>query len=117
MPCVIELQDSGVKFGAEEDDDELNLSIFDIFFEHGHFKIPMFNVDDWTETFYRKIIAYEQHSSDDEPKYFSDYTYFKDLLINSREDVDQLRAMTFLTTGLVMTKRWHLCSISWVKEE
>ncbi|GMP86419.1 hypothetical protein CsSME_00039202 [Camellia sinensis var. sinensis] len=117
MPCVIELQDSDVKFRAEENDDELNLSMFNICFEHGHFKIPKFNVDDWTETFYRNIIAYEQHSSDHEPKYFSDYTYFMDLLINSKEDVDQLRAMMFLTTGSVMTKRWHLCSISWVKKE
>ncbi|KAI7980503.1 UPF0481 protein [Camellia lanceoleosa] len=62
MPCVIELQDSGVKVGAEEDDDELNLSMLDIYFKHGHFKIPKFNVDDWAETFYRNIIAYEQHS-------------------------------------------------------
>ncbi|CAL5351752.1 unnamed protein product [Camellia sinensis] len=100
MPCVIELQDSGVKFGAEEDDDELNLSMFDIYFEHGHFKIPKFNVDDWTETFFHNIIAYEQHSSDDEPKYFSNYTYFMDLLINTEEDVDQLRHHDILDNWL-----------------
>ncbi|KAL7194667.1 hypothetical protein ACSBR1_034992 [Camellia fascicularis] len=97
MPCVIELQDVGVRFEAvEDDDDKYNLSIFDIHFEHGHFKIPKFKVDDWTETFFHNIIAYEQHSSDDEPKYFGYYTYLMDQLINSKEDVNQLRRCDFL---------------------
>lgn len=88
MPCVIELKDVGVKFEARE---ERNQSMFDIHFEHGHFKIPKFKVSDSTEIFFRNIIAYEQHSSDDEPKYFTDYTSFMDQLINSKEDVSQLR--------------------------
>ncbi|KAL7194666.1 hypothetical protein ACSBR1_034991 [Camellia fascicularis] len=85
MPCVIELQDAGVKFEAVEDD------MFDTRFDHGLFKIPKFEVTDSTETFFRNIIAYEQHSSDDKPKYFADYTYFMDQLINYKEDVTQLR--------------------------
>ncbi|THG11373.1 UPF0481 protein At3g47200-like [Camellia sinensis] len=92
MPSVIELRDAGIKFEVVEDDDKPNLSIFDIRFEHGHFKIPKFEVDDWTETFFRNIIAYEQHSSDDKQQYFTDYTYFMGLLINSKEDVKQLRS-------------------------
>ncbi|CAL5420588.1 unnamed protein product [Camellia sinensis] len=102
MPSVIELQDAGIKFEAVEDDDDdkLNLNMFDIRFKDGHFKIPKFNVDDWTETFFRNIIAYEQHSSDDEPQYFTDYTYFMDLLINSREDVKQLRRHDVLDNWL-----------------
>ncbi|KAI7997077.1 UPF0481 protein [Camellia lanceoleosa] len=101
MPSVIELQDAGIKFEAVEDyDDRLNLSMFDIRFEHGHFKIPNFNVNDWTEIFFRNIIAYEQHSSNDKPQYFTDYTYFMDLLINSKEDVNQLRSHDVLENSL-----------------
>ncbi|GMP86429.1 hypothetical protein CsSME_00039211 [Camellia sinensis var. sinensis] len=91
--CVMELKDAGVKFEAmENDNDELNLSMFDIRFEHGHFRIPKFTIGDDIETFFRNIIAYEQHSSseDNEPKYFSDYTYFMDKLINTKEDVNEL---------------------------
>ncbi|XP_028074555.1 uncharacterized protein LOC114276915 [Camellia sinensis] len=101
MPSVIELQDAGIKFEAvEDDDDQLNLNMFDIRFEHGHFKIPKLDVDDSTETFFRNIIAYEQHSSRYEPKYFTDYTYFMDLLINSKEDVKQLRRHDVLDNWL-----------------
>lgn len=91
MSCVIELQDGGVKLEAVEDDNELHLGMFDICFKHGHFKIPNFIVNDRTKTFLCNIIAYEQHSSDDEPKYFSDYAYLMDKLINSKEDMNQLR--------------------------
>ncbi|KAL7169220.1 hypothetical protein ACSBR2_034292 [Camellia fascicularis] len=100
MPSVIELMDAGIKFEAVKTDDEHKLNIFDIHFEHGHFKIPKFKVADPTETFFRNIIAYEQHSLDDEPKYFSDYTYFMDQLINSKEDVNQLRRCDVLDNWL-----------------
>ncbi|GMP86435.1 hypothetical protein CsSME_00039217 [Camellia sinensis var. sinensis] len=89
----MELKDAGVKFKSIEDDydDELNLSMFNILFEHGYFKIPKFKVDDKTETFFRNIIAYEQHSSeDDKHKYFSDDIFLMDLLINTKEDVNKL---------------------------
>lgn len=86
MPCVIELEEAGVTFEEHKE-----VSMFDIVFEHGHFKIPKFEVCDSTEIFFRNIIAYEQHSSDDEPKYFTDYTFFMDLLIKSKEDVNKLR--------------------------
>ncbi|KAI7998498.1 hypothetical protein LOK49_LG10G02648 [Camellia lanceoleosa] len=42
------------------------------------------------EIFFSNIIVYEQHSSDDEPKYFTGYTFFMDLLIKSKEDVNKL---------------------------
>ncbi|KAI7998490.1 hypothetical protein LOK49_LG10G02646 [Camellia lanceoleosa] len=101
MPCVIELYDAGVKFKAvNDDDDELNFSMFDIRFEHGHFKIPKFKVNDSTETFFQNIIAYEQHSSYDKPKYFTDYTYLMDQLINCKEDVTQLRCHEVLENWL-----------------
>lgn len=53
--------------------------------------ILKYQIDDKTETFFRNIIAYEQHSlEDDKHKYFSDYTFFMDLLINTKEDVNKL---------------------------
>ncbi|THF94939.1 hypothetical protein TEA_007884 [Camellia sinensis var. sinensis] len=91
------MSDAGVKFEIR---DERNQSMFDIRFEHGHFKIPKFKVTDSTETFFRNIIAYEQHSSDDKPKYFTDYTYFMDQLINCKEDVTQLRCHEVLENWL-----------------
>ncbi|KAL7169278.1 hypothetical protein ACSBR2_034343 [Camellia fascicularis] len=90
MSCVIELQDGGVKLEVVEDDNELHLGMFNRRFEHGHFKIPKCKVNDRTETFLCNIISYEQHSSDDEPKYFSDYAYLMDKLINSKEDMNHL---------------------------
>ncbi|XP_028066188.1 UPF0481 protein At3g47200-like [Camellia sinensis] len=81
-----ELEEAGVTFEERKE-----VSMFDIVFEHGHFKIPKFEVCDSTEIFFRNIIAYEQHSSDDKPKYFTDYTFFMDLLIKSKEDVNKLR--------------------------
>ncbi|XP_028101933.1 UPF0481 protein At3g47200-like [Camellia sinensis] len=101
MPCVIELQDAGVKFEAvKNDNDGLNLNMFDIRFKHGHFKIPKFKVDDSTEIFFRNIIAYKQHSSDDKPKYFTDHMYLMDLLINYKEDVTQLHRHEVLENWL-----------------
>ncbi|GMP86424.1 hypothetical protein CsSME_00039206 [Camellia sinensis var. sinensis] len=53
--------------------------------------ILKYQIDDKIETFFRNIIAYEQHSlEDDKHKYFSDYTFFMDLLINTKEDVNKL---------------------------
>ncbi|KAI7996269.1 UPF0481 protein [Camellia lanceoleosa] len=85
MPCVIELEEAGVTF-----EEPKKVSMFDIVFEHGHFKILKFEVSNSTEILFCNIIAYEQHSSDDEPKYFIDCTFFMDLLIKSKEDVNKL---------------------------
>ncbi|XP_028099385.1 UPF0481 protein At3g47200-like [Camellia sinensis] len=94
---LLELLDASVKFEARE---ERNQSMFNIHFEHGHFKIPKFKVTDSTETFFRNIIAYEQHSSDDKSKYFTDYMYFMDQLINCKENVTQLRCHEVLENWL-----------------
>uniref|UniRef100_A0A0V0GNA9 Putative ovule protein n=1 Tax=Solanum chacoense TaxID=4108 RepID=A0A0V0GNA9_SOLCH len=52
--------------------------------------IPCFLVIDGTETVLRNLIAYEQQSSDVDPKYFSDYTTFMNHLIDSDKDVNLL---------------------------
>ncbi|KAG5608633.1 hypothetical protein H5410_019914 [Solanum commersonii] len=66
-------------------------SLFDIKFENGLMTIPCFQVCDDTETFLRNLIAYEQQSSDVQPKHFSDYATFMDYLIDSDKDVNLLR--------------------------
>ncbi|KAL7169265.1 hypothetical protein ACSBR2_034330 [Camellia fascicularis] len=89
--------DAGVKFEAKE---EPGFSMFDICFKYGHCKIPKFKVSDLIETLLCNIIAYEQHSSQDKPKYFTDYTSFMNQLINTKEDVSQLRRYEVLDNWL-----------------
>ncbi|XP_059639004.1 uncharacterized protein LOC132281306 [Cornus florida] len=88
MPSVTELQEASIRFNADESED---VSIFDITFKHGHLKIPIFKVTDDTERFLRNIVAYEQHSSSVELKYFTDYRSIMDSLINTEKDVNILR--------------------------
>lgn len=54
-------------------------------------EIGCVQIEDSTDTFFRNLIAYEQHSSDVRPKYFTDYAIFMDQLINTAEDVNVLR--------------------------
>ncbi|XP_059639003.1 UPF0481 protein At3g47200-like [Cornus florida] len=88
MSCVTELKEAGISFKVDDSPDS---SIFDIKFEDGHMKIPNFRVSDETESFLRNIIAYEQHSSSVKRRYFTDYIWFMDMLINSEKDVNVLR--------------------------
>ncbi|KAA8546381.1 hypothetical protein F0562_002880 [Nyssa sinensis] len=88
MPCLTELHEAGVSFQVVES--RLH-SCFDIKFAQGHLKIPNFIVDDSTETLFRNIIAYEQHSSHVKPMCFTDYITFMDNLINREKDVTALR--------------------------
>ncbi|KAA8546379.1 hypothetical protein F0562_002882 [Nyssa sinensis] len=88
MPCLTELHEAGVSF--QVDKSSLN-SCFDIKFEQGHLKIPNFRVDDSTETLFRNIIAYEQHSSHVKPMCFTDCITFMDNLINTEKDVTAFR--------------------------
>ncbi|XP_059643200.1 UPF0481 protein At3g47200-like [Cornus florida] len=89
MSTAMELQEAGISFKVDDDNDDV--SIFDISFKNGQMKIPKFQVADGTDTFLRNIIAYEQHSCDVGPKYFTDYMHFMDLLINTEKDVNMLR--------------------------
>ncbi|XP_059644877.1 UPF0481 protein At3g47200-like [Cornus florida] len=88
MSCVTELQEAGISFEVNESDD---VGIFDIRFENGRMKIPKFKVNDVTETFLRNIVAYEQHSSLDDHKYFTDYISIMDFLIHTGNDANALR--------------------------
>uniref|UniRef100_M1BEX5 Uncharacterized protein n=2 Tax=Solanum tuberosum TaxID=4113 RepID=M1BEX5_SOLTU len=99
MPNATELSEAGISFikvghfdrllgGGDLEDD---ISLFDIKFEKGVMKIPCFGVGDGTEILLRNLIAYEQQSSDVKPKYFSDFAFFMDHLIDSEKDVNLLR--------------------------
>ncbi|KAG5571662.1 hypothetical protein H5410_061428 [Solanum commersonii] len=95
MPNATELSQAEVSFLKvgyyyKEHNRRGNTSLFDIKFEKGVIIIPYFEVFDYTETFLRNLIAYEQQSSD-VLTYFSDYVTFMDHLIDSEKDVNLLR--------------------------
>ncbi|GFY93100.1 hypothetical protein Acr_08g0014960 [Actinidia rufa] len=110
MPCVMELEEAGVKCQAVKKEAGVKfqavkkgkeISIFEINFEDGVLKIPEFEVSDLTEIFLRNIIAYEQHiGNDHKTKYFTDFTSFVDALINTKEDVSKLCGHQIITNLL-----------------
>ncbi|KAL7132189.1 hypothetical protein ABFS83_12G055300 [Erythranthe nasuta] len=102
MRCVKELEEAGITFkkigkvyagihSLDADTIDDTISLFDIQFHNGVMEIPSLKVEDSTDTFFRNLIAYEQHSSELRPKYFTDYAMFMDQLINTDEDVNVLR--------------------------
>ncbi|KAH0756999.1 hypothetical protein KY290_020492 [Solanum tuberosum] len=97
IPNATEFSEAGVSFekvkniNGNKDSINIMTSLFDIKFENGLMKIPCFPIADETETLVRNLIAYEQQSSDVQPKYFSDFAIFMDYLIDSEKDVNLLR--------------------------
>ncbi|XP_023890200.1 UPF0481 protein At3g47200 [Quercus suber] len=79
-----QLHEAGVKF-------EVGTSkcYFDIKFEKGVLKIPSIELNDMTEVVTRNIMALEQ-TRYIENAYFTDYFFFMDLLIDTKEDVHLL---------------------------
>ncbi|XP_019163635.1 PREDICTED: uncharacterized protein LOC109159974 [Ipomoea nil] len=65
-------------------------SLFDITFSGGVMKIPSFKVDDFTEIFFRNMIALEQCRTL-KPKYYTDYARLMDHLVDTNKDVSLLR--------------------------
>nr|GMC72359.1 UPF0481 protein At3g47200-like [Ipomoea batatas] len=82
-----ELQEAGVNLKKAVE----SSSLFHIKFNHGELEIPKFHITDPTETFFRNMIAYEQHSCDENNMYFTDYAQFMDNLINTEKDVNLFR--------------------------
>lgn len=84
--CATELREAGIKFKAGCEG-----CIFNLNFKEGDLTIPPLKVDDATESFFRNLIAYEQHDgSRHHYYYFTDYVIFFDCLINSPKDVECL---------------------------
>ncbi|PIN22671.1 hypothetical protein CDL12_04616 [Handroanthus impetiginosus] len=74
-----ELRQAGVKFRAE------GSCLFNVVFKNGELVLPSLLVNEWTETFFRNIIAFEQcgyHSKD-----ITSYVILMDSLINTPDDV------------------------------
>ncbi|XP_019163758.1 PREDICTED: uncharacterized protein LOC109160078 [Ipomoea nil] len=67
------------------------ISLFDITFHNGVMTIPCFKVDNFTELFFRNMIAMEQRCDTLNPKYFTDYTRLMDHLLDTKRDVTLLR--------------------------
>nr|GMC85621.1 UPF0481 protein At3g47200-like [Ipomoea batatas] len=83
-----ELKNVGVSFQKIE---EVDRSLFGIDFNWwGTMKIRCFRIDDFTETFLRNMIAYEQHSDLVAFKYFTDFVLFMSHLIHTPEDAKLL---------------------------
>ncbi|XP_031104013.1 UPF0481 protein At3g47200-like isoform X2 [Ipomoea triloba] len=99
-----ELQEAGVRFKKvgkiSNTSSNQTISLFDIKFNHGVLEIPSFALYHPTETFFRNLIAYEQHSPDVHPMYFTDYAKFMDDLINTEKDVNLLRLKDVFINGL-----------------
>ncbi|GFY82269.1 hypothetical protein Acr_02g0005090 [Actinidia rufa] len=79
-----QLQEAGVKFekGTES-------CLVDIKFVKGTLTLPVLKINEWTETFFRNLIAFEQCERMS-PRHISDYIIFMDRLINTYKDVDVL---------------------------
>ncbi|XP_043714411.1 UPF0481 protein At3g47200-like [Telopea speciosissima] len=95
LPCVTELRHSGVMFNRSLDYG----CLMDIKFSDGVFEIPQLCVDDYTDTFFRNLIAYEQHRYGGR-NYITSYALLMDYLINSAEDVAFLRSRGIIKNHL-----------------
>ncbi|XP_031371512.1 putative UPF0481 protein At3g02645 isoform X1 [Punica granatum] len=84
MLTATKLHQAGVRFA-----EHTSTHLLDIKFEDGMLSIPHFSVGDYTETFYRNLLAFEQcHYLRDSP--FTAYFHFMDQLINTPEDIELL---------------------------
>ncbi|PIN22674.1 hypothetical protein CDL12_04619 [Handroanthus impetiginosus] len=93
-----ELQQAGVKFRCAEG----NKCLFNVAFTEGELMLPNLIVNEWTETFFRNIIAFEQcgyHSKD-----ITSYVMLMDSLINTPEDVVLLENHRIIINDLGETK-------------
>ncbi|KAF8023308.1 hypothetical protein BT93_F0723 [Corymbia citriodora subsp. variegata] len=79
-----ELQEAGVKFKCGEG----TSSLLDVDFKDGTLVMRRVVVHEWTEAYFRNMIAYEQCHHDN--KYISSYAILMDGLIDTPEDIDIL---------------------------
>ncbi|KAI6681374.1 hypothetical protein NL676_035255 [Syzygium grande] len=92
-----ELKEAGVKFRRGEG----TSSVLDVVFKDGTLEMPRVVVHEWTEVYFRNMIAYEQCHH--EYKYISSYAILMDSLINMPEDIDILIGCGILENQLGST--------------
>ncbi|XP_068640327.1 UPF0481 protein At3g47200-like [Aristolochia californica] len=94
VPRAKRLQDSGITFKKGK-----GKNFLDIKFEDGVMEIPHLVVDQYTNTFLRNLIAFEQcHPSSG--KCFTMYAAFMDFVVNTAKDVEILHQHGILDHGL-----------------
>ncbi|XP_048130757.1 UPF0481 protein At3g47200-like [Rhodamnia argentea] len=86
MLSATELREAGVRLRAAQ-----GRHLMDIKFKNGILEIPVFTIEDSTESLFRNLIAYEQHSQCGDISYVTQYMSFMDCLVNSSKDVKLLR--------------------------
>ncbi|KAK9670349.1 hypothetical protein RND81_13G195500 [Saponaria officinalis] len=84
IPCVTDLEESGIKFKKRESD-----KFWDIEFKDGFLHIPRLVVHDGTKALFLNLVAYEQ-SHLDCTKDITAYVVFMHNLINNAQDVRYL---------------------------
>ncbi|KAK2966735.1 hypothetical protein RJ640_025079 [Escallonia rubra] len=84
---AMELHEAGVKFERRREGDN---SLFAINFADGVLTLPQLTVNEWTETFFRNLIAFEQCERRIVTKAMTSYIILMDSLINTSHDVDLL---------------------------
>ncbi|XP_030534127.1 UPF0481 protein At3g47200-like [Rhodamnia argentea] len=92
-----ELQEAGVKFRQAEG----TSSVLDVVFRDGTLEMPHLIVHEWTEVYFRNMIAYEQCHHD--YKYISSYAVLMDSLIHTPKDIDILTYCGILENQLKST--------------
>ncbi|KAH7835628.1 hypothetical protein Vadar_028101 [Vaccinium darrowii] len=99
-------------------------TLFDIKYQNGVLRgvlqIPPLKIEDWTESFFRNLIAYEQYCPDKQLCYITDYLTFMNSLVDSPKDVallsrrgiidnwigdDEVVSKMFNTIGDAITQR------------
>ncbi|KAB1213067.1 hypothetical protein CJ030_MR5G004110 [Morella rubra] len=90
IPSATELQQAGIRFEVGDKRKKL-----DVTFKSGVMKIPSISIQEYTESDFRNIIAYEQCDLRRDLKVTS-YVVLLDNLINTSKDVDLLRRQKIL---------------------
>ncbi|ONH95920.1 hypothetical protein PRUPE_7G096100 [Prunus persica] len=97
-PSVTALDEAGVKFETIKG----SASLLNIEFKNGRLKIPNFIVDDWTETLFRNLIAFEQ--CHDTEKYISQFMFLMMCMIRTSKDADLLMDSGVISSMLGSSK-------------
>ncbi|XP_050126033.1 UPF0481 protein At3g47200-like isoform X7 [Malus sylvestris] len=85
VPSMTKLHQAGVKFKARS-----SKNLFDMCFQEGILEIPNLNISDSTELVLRNLVAFEQCHCTPNTRYFNDYIFLMDYLVNTPNDVELL---------------------------
>ncbi|XP_058083999.1 UPF0481 protein At3g47200-like [Magnolia sinica] len=95
IPCAADLQLAGVKFKKNEESN----SILNVKFRDGVLEIPPLLIDDYSDTLFRNLVAFEQCYPEATIR-FTTYLVFMDFLVNASKDVALLHRNEIIDNGL-----------------